>query len=114
MSSRQWPAIILVVLLVLSSGCLDSGEPSSPVLTREQVPPETTIASANYTALAPTLTATQPPAETATDIPTADLPIAPVEGARAPDFTLADLHGKKVSLSDLRGHPVLLNFRATW
>lgn len=32
----------------------------------------------------------------------------------APDFTLADLSGDKVSLSDLKGKVVLLNFWGTW
>src|SRR6202140_4973317 len=32
----------------------------------------------------------------------------------APDFTLESLDGKKVSLSDMRGKAVLLNFWATW
>lgn len=35
-------------------------------------------------------------------------------GDRAPDFELKDLSGKVVSLSDLRGSPVMLNFWATW
>lgn len=35
-------------------------------------------------------------------------------GAVAPDFTLATLDGKKVTLSDYRGKAVLLNFWATW
>jgi len=30
------------------------------------------------------------------------------------DFTLKDLHGKKVTLSDLRGKIVMINFWATW
>ena len=35
-------------------------------------------------------------------------------GAPAYDFTLQDLDGKAVTLSDLQGHPVILNFWATW
>lgn len=35
-------------------------------------------------------------------------------GKMAPDFTLKDLSGKKVSLSDFKGRPVLVNFWATW
>ena len=38
----------------------------------------------------------------------------PQVGYPAPDFTLTDLGGKTVSLSDLRGEPVYLNFWATW
>lgn len=35
-------------------------------------------------------------------------------GAPAPDFSLPDLNGETVTLSDLRGRPVLVNFWATW
>jgi peroxiredoxin len=35
-------------------------------------------------------------------------------GKSAPAFTLVDLNGKKVSLADYKGHPVVLNFWATW
>lgn len=35
-------------------------------------------------------------------------------GAQAPDFVLWDLQGNEVSLNRLRGHPVVLNFWATW
>ena len=38
----------------------------------------------------------------------------PQIGKLAPDFQLPDLDGQSVSLSDLRGKPVLLNFWATW
>jgi thiol-disulfide isomerase/thioredoxin len=37
-----------------------------------------------------------------------------MQGKQAPDFTLVDLDGKKVSLSDFKGRPVLVNFWATW
>lgn len=32
----------------------------------------------------------------------------------APDFTVLDMNGNRVSLSDYRGKPVVLNFWATW
>jgi len=44
----------------------------------------------------------------------ADLEIAPVSGSLAPDFKLETLAGDQVSLSDFNGHPVLINFWATW
>lgn len=37
-----------------------------------------------------------------------------MRGKQAPGFTLVDLNGKKVSLSDYKGRPVLVNFWATW
>lgn len=39
---------------------------------------------------------------------------ADLKGKLAPAFTLTDLSGKKVSLSDFKGHPVVVNFWATW
>lgn len=38
----------------------------------------------------------------------------PKEGEVVPDFQLATLDGRTVKMSDLRGHPVLINFWATW
>lgn len=35
-------------------------------------------------------------------------------GSRLPDFTVEDLHGRKISSSDLRGKVVLIDFWATW
>ncbi|MEE9165983.1 MAG: TlpA disulfide reductase family protein [Candidatus Neomarinimicrobiota bacterium] len=39
---------------------------------------------------------------------------ADVAGTKAPDFTLTDLEGDSVSLSDFKGKVVILNFWATW
>ncbi len=40
--------------------------------------------------------------------------VAPVVGALAPGFTLATLDEGIVELDELKGHPVILNFWATW
>ena len=36
------------------------------------------------------------------------------EGITAPDFSLPDMDGKNVRLSDYRGSPLIINFWATW
>ncbi len=43
-----------------------------------------------------------------------DRPPSPQVGFAAPDFTLETLGGETVSLADLRGQVVLINFWATW
>jgi thiol-disulfide isomerase/thioredoxin len=37
-----------------------------------------------------------------------------LKGKLAPAFTLADIDGKKVSLSDFKGHPLLINYWGTY
>lgn len=43
-----------------------------------------------------------------------ELPIGLNAGERAPDFTVNDLEGNPISLSDFRGKKILLNFWASW
>jgi peroxiredoxin len=38
----------------------------------------------------------------------------PEPGHRAPDFVLRSLKGSNVRVQNLRGHPILVNFWATW
>lgn len=38
----------------------------------------------------------------------------PLNGKPAPNFTLEDLNGKKVSLASYRGRPLVVDFWATW
>ncbi len=46
--------------------------------------------------------------------PPSKLPPVPEVGRLAPDFTLIDLEGNRISLSDFRGKVVFINFWATW
>jgi cytochrome c biogenesis protein CcmG/thiol:disulfide interchange protein DsbE len=68
---------------------------------------------------------TQPPAEVpdvepeaeesvALFAPPTDMPFAPYPENAAPDFTLPALDGAPLTLSTLRGKPVIINFWATW
>lgn len=47
-------------------------------------------------------------------VPSETRQVAPQEDSIAPDFTLRNTEGESVQLSQLRGHPVLINFWATW
>jgi thiol-disulfide isomerase/thioredoxin len=49
-----------------------------------------------------------------TPSPSADADNSPLRGKPAPAFTLLDLNGKKVSLSDFKGHPLVVNFWGTY
>jgi peroxiredoxin len=42
------------------------------------------------------------------------IPVGYEKGNRAPEFTLKDINGKDVKLSDFRGKIVMVNFWATW
>jgi len=59
----------------------------------------------------PALTTAAAPEE---GLPTGQAAPAPVVGALAPEFELADLDGGIIRLGDLRGQVVALNFWATW
>ncbi|MGH7279158.1 MAG: peroxiredoxin family protein [Candidatus Rokuibacteriota bacterium] len=43
-----------------------------------------------------------------------DLQLIPLEGRTPPPFTLPTVDGRRVSLADFGGRPVLLYFWATW
>ena len=64
------------------------------------------LSQANKVTLIPDSAATS-----ASDAP--DEP-SPLRGKPAPAFTLVDLDGKSVSLSDFRGHPLVVNFWGTY
>lgn len=61
-----------------------------------------------------TLIPASPASSSASDSGAPDAEGSNLRGKEAPAFTLTDLSGKKVSLSDFKGHPVVVNFWATW
>lgn len=67
-------------------------------------------AAANHVVLTPAQPATSGQGDDSEDVD----PGAKLRGKTAPAFTLSTLDGKKVSLSDYKGHAVLVNFWATW
>lgn len=106
---RAWwrPAFILLIALiglaVAWAGCTTIQDAA----TVPAMVPKPTLAPHPQEPPAPTVT--NEPAATATP-----LPVGPYEGALAPDFSLTDMEGNTIRLSDLRGQRVLLNFWATW
>ena len=65
--------------------------------------------------LAPDLLATQTPQETkSTETSTPTTQEDDSEKILAPDFTVYDLDGNEVHLSDFNGKPVVLNYWASW
>jgi peroxiredoxin len=85
---------IAITLLILIGGWFNGGENNNPLL--ESIP---AFSGTPESAVAPL------------DPELADLPVA---GSPAPDFTLNDLDGNTIRLSDYRDQPVILNFWATW
>jgi len=63
---------------------------------------ERALASASHADLVPVAPGDVPPE------------VSPLMGKPAPDFTLENLKGDKVSLSSFKGKPLLINFWATW
>lgn len=69
-------------------------------------------AQENHVALTPDNGTAQ--ASASGDSPATESVAPKMRGKKAPNFTLMTLDGKKVSLSDYKGRPVLVNFWATW
>lgn len=101
--------------------------PISPTLTETDtlaetpIPTSTSITITGDTLSLPTATPTLSPSPTPTDTPAPIRPAVtspPTAGLRvgdiAPDFTLGSNLASRVSLSELRGKIVILNFWASW
>lgn len=105
--------VLLLILCLTFGGC-------APYPTATLVPTQV-LPSPVPTQTRPVQGPKEPPATAqATHTPLAQptsktsRPVPPEAGAPAYDFTLKDLAGQSVSLGDLRGKKVMLNFWATW
>ncbi len=81
----------------------DTGKGSQQDTVNDSLSPEATDAASDMPATAP-----QDSNSPSTEAPDEE-PTNP-----APDFTMIDINGKELKLSDLRGKPVVLNFWASW
>ena len=100
-------------------------ETQGEVLGEPAAPPSEPLPSATPTAVEPTPAETNE-GEPETSEPTseasqpsieeapADVAIDPSVGSLAPEFTLTTLEGETISLAELRGKNVLINYWATW
>jgi len=91
--------LLLLAGMILLGACLGQAGKQKATLTSMDVLMPTAI-----DVLAPTPTPSPMPS----------LSPAPIAGHPAPDFTLPDLEGDSLRLSDFRGRVVLLVFWATW
>ena len=91
-----------------------------PENTSTPIPKDTTSITPSENNSSPTNTSTSAPSATPTNTPSptstpANTPSPTVNPETlAPDFTLFDIDGNEVSISDFRGKKVFLNFWATW
>ncbi len=116
-------ALLLLATALLGSACSrNEAAGTAPV---SQIPASRTASPAPSPvspSAAPSpsgITANPSPASSPPVLPAAPVPApTPVRGTgvgnAAPDFRFNGSDGKTVSLSDLRGHPVVVNFWASW
>lgn len=90
-----------ILLISLLAGC-----------SKSEQPPQSNAASqktSNSAANAPSVGSNS----LTSDSQSGGIPF-PLKDKQAPDFKLATLDGKEISLKDLKGKPVVLNFFASW
>ena len=99
----------VLTLLLLAALALVACEATDPIVV-----PSTPIPAPRPQTAVPSATADAVVGRPTTSVETINRPVGPQENALAPDFTVVDLNGQKLRLSDFRGKRVLLNFWATW
>lgn len=123
LSANQWTVLVLVGVLLFVGLALVSGvvvgrafvgTSEVPAVIASSVPPRE-MAPSEPRVLPSSLRVDPRPSGAARDSPVS-LPLGhgPGPGDKAPAFELKTLDGGTLSVEDLRGWPVVLNFWATW
>lgn len=104
------PAIVLALLGVLGTGFYLGKHLLMAEADVVELPARSVNSIARLPDSAPIVAISDNAATTSASDPSGKL----VFGQPAPDFSLKTADGKTVRLSDFKGHPVLINFWATW
>lgn len=112
---RNILVLLLLAITLLSASCSPRAKPTPTA--QPELGPAPTAKATPYPAPTILPTPTLTPAPTPTPMPTPTpraIPTTALHGQQAPDFTLNNLLGERISLSQLKGKLILLNFWATW
>jgi len=102
-------AMITALALMCAAGIVNYRHRRAAERARLQGPQITLVPDNGGSSNAPAATAPDS-AEMAAD----EEATTPLNGKTAPAFTLQDLDGNKVSLASFKGHPLVVDFWATW
>jgi len=111
-------AMVVALALMIAAGVVNyrqrrSAEQARVQVMKMELVPDTGQAAGTGQASDSALDAADTATPDDADIPENDY-TTPLNGKAAPNFTLQDLNGRKVSLASYKGHALVVDFWATW